>query len=220
MIALMAESKDDSYPTRSSLLRRVKDTQDQQSWQEFYDVYRKLVFGFALKAGLTEDEAQEVVQDTFVSAAKHLPAFRYDPKICSFKTWLLNLSAWRVQDQLRKRQSPGAAQADQARPKMSDDPSRTATIERVPDQAGSQLEAIWDKEWRTILLDAALVAVKTRVEAKQWQIFDLCALKEWSVQDVTKALGVSAARVYLAKHRVSALVKKEVKKLEKGSRAF
>jgi DNA-directed RNA polymerase specialized sigma24 family protein len=46
-------------------------------------------------------------------------------------------------------------------------------------------------------------------------MFDLFALKEWSVSEVAKALGVSAGRVYLAKHRVSLLVKKELKKLEK-----
>lgn len=58
------------------------------------------------------------------------------------------------------------------------------------------------------------------MEAKQWQIFDLCALKEWSVNDVVKALGVSAGRVYLAKHRISTLIKKELKKLEKGNRGY
>jgi len=210
----MAEAKEDSYPTRSSLLRRVKDTQDQQSWQEFHDIYRKLIFGFALKAGLNEDEAQEVVQETLIAAAKHLPGFRYDPKVCSFKTWLLNLSAWRVQDQLRKRQKPGAPVAGPVSVEGAGDPDRTGTIERLPDPAGNQLEAIWDREWRTTLLEAALGAVKAQVDASQWQIFDLCALKEWSVREVANALGVSAGRVYLAKHRVSALVKREVNRLE------
>jgi DNA-directed RNA polymerase specialized sigma24 family protein len=42
-------------------------------------------------------------------------------------------------------------------------------------------------------------------------------LKEWSVREVTKALGVSAGRVYLTKHRVSALVKKELKRLERNT---
>jgi RNA polymerase sigma-70 factor (ECF subfamily) len=205
---------DDSYPTRSSLLRRVKHPEDRESWQQFNDIYGKLVLGFALKAGLSQDEAQEVVQETMISAAKHLPDFRYDPKVCSFKTWLLNLSQWRVQDQLRKRQAPGAPPSS-ARVEAADDPNRTSTIERLPDPAGNQLEALWDQEWRTTLLEAALGVVKARVDATQWQIFDLCALKEWSVKEVTAALGISAGRVYLARHRISALLKKELKRLER-----
>jgi len=216
MIATMAEARDDSYPTQSSLLLRVKNAEDDQSWKEFTDFYGKLILRFAVKAGLSEDEAQEVVQETFISAAKHLPEFHYDPKVCSFKTWLLNLSNWRVQDQFRKRQLPAAQTAHPREAASPDDTRRTATVERVPDPAGNQLQAVWDKEWRAALLDAAVARVKPRIDAKQWQIFDLCALKEWSVRDVTKTLGISPARVYLARHRISSAIAKEVKRLERA----
>src|SRR5262249_5763166 len=129
------------------------------------------------------------------------------------KTWLLNLSRWRVQDQFRKRQTPGAVNPAAARPGVDEDPNRTSTIERLPDPAGNQLEAIWEEEWRTTFLQAALAAVKARVDPSQWQIFDLCALQEWPVKEVREALGVSAGQVYLAKHRISALIKKELKRL-------
>lgn len=152
MISAMANPKDDSYPTRPSLLKRLKDTQDQRSWQEFHDLYRKLILGFALKAGLTETEAEEVVQETMIAAVKNLPEFRYDPEVCSFKTWLLNLSRWRVQDQLRKR-----VLLAPAHPSNLTDPHRTTTIERVPDPAGVQLEAIWEKEWQTSLLGCGCI---------------------------------------------------------------
>jgi RNA polymerase sigma-70 factor (ECF subfamily) len=52
------------------------------------------------------------------------------------------------------------------------------------------------------------------VNPKQFQIFDSYVLKEWPVKDVTKTLGVTAMQVYLAKHRVTSLIKKEIKKLE------
>jgi RNA polymerase sigma-70 factor (ECF subfamily) len=212
----MAKPKDDSYPTRPSLLQRLKSTEDHQSWQEFHDRYRRLIFGFALKAGLTEDEAEEVVQETMIAAAKNLPEFRYDPAVCSFKTWLLNLSRWRVQDQIRKRQSPSAPSRLQRPP---EDTVRTATVDRVPDPSATPLEALWEKEWQASLLDAAIARVKERMDSKRWQMFDLYALKGWSVTDVAKALGVSVGRVYLTKHRVSAQLKKELKRLEAQSAA-
>lgn len=211
----MAEPKDDSYATRATLLQRVKDTQDQKSWHEFHEVYGKLILGFALKAGLTHDEAQEVVQETLITAVKHLPNFRYDPKVCSFKTWLLNLSKWRVQDQLRKRLAPSAPQA---RRDSQDNDSRTATINRIADPVGNELEAIWDREWCLTLMDSAVAKVKPQIDLKQWQIFDLYVLKDWSVKEVAKALGVTSGRVYLVKHRVAALVKRELAKLERNSK--
>jgi RNA polymerase sigma-70 factor (ECF subfamily) len=213
----MTQPKDDSYPTRSSLLHRVKDTANQSSWQEFNDLYGKLILGFALKAGLTEDEAKEVVQDTLIAAAKHLPEFRYDPKKCSFKTWLLNLSNWRVKDQLRKRQSPlSPMQAGPVR-RGEGDTARTATVERVADPAGDQLEALWDKEWETTVFEAALGRVKGQIDLKQWQMFDLYVLKQWPVREVARSLGVSVGRVYLGKHRTSALIKREVKRIVRSA---
>ena len=49
---------------------------------------------------------------------------------------------------------------------------------------------------------------------KQFQIFSFSALKGWPAAEVKRALGVSAAQVYLARHRVAALLRREVRKLE------
>src|SRR5260221_10428823 len=53
-----------SIQTRPSLLNRLKEGDDVESWQEFYRVYGKLARDFAIKAGLTDTEADEVVQET------------------------------------------------------------------------------------------------------------------------------------------------------------
>src|SRR5205809_2638938 len=104
MTAIMKPPHGTSLETRPSLLNRLKSGDDPQSWQEFYKIYGGLIRFFAEKAGLTADEAEEVVQETAIGVARRLPEFTYDPKVCRFKTWLLNLTRWRIQDQLRKRQ--------------------------------------------------------------------------------------------------------------------
>src|SRR5712691_7142100 len=128
-----------SLETRPSLLQRLKSGDDPQSWQEFYRTYGGLIRFFAEKAGLTADEAEEVVQETAIGVARRLPEFVYDPKVCRFKTWLLNLVRWRIQDQLRKREKGGrllapAGPGEKSRA-SSGDAASTATIERVADPA-------------------------------------------------------------------------------------
>ena len=46
----------------------------------------------AIKSGFSDAEAQDIVQDTIVSVAKKMRHFHYDPKIGSFKAWLLQYS--------------------------------------------------------------------------------------------------------------------------------
>ena len=55
--------------TRASLLVRLKDREDQASWQEFFDTYWRLIYSVATKAGLNDAEAQDVVQETVISVA-------------------------------------------------------------------------------------------------------------------------------------------------------
>ena len=102
----MARQSDELIPTRASLIARLKDWQDQSSWQEFFDTYWKLIYGVARKTGMTDAEAQDVVQETMTSVAKHMPGFEYNPAVGSFKGWLLQMTRWRIIDQARKRPPP------------------------------------------------------------------------------------------------------------------
>jgi RNA polymerase sigma-70 factor (ECF subfamily) len=205
----MNHDPDALIPTRRSLLTRLKNWDDQEGWRQFFDTYWRLIHSVAIRAGLTEEEAQDVVQETVLSVAKTMPQFRYEPEKCSFMTWLQHLTRKRIVDQYRKR---GVAQSGCALP--TDDTAGTATVEQVPDPASLDLGTVWEEEWRRNLMDAALDRVKTKVDPKQYQMFYLYAVKGAPVSEVARALRVNVARVYLAKHRIAALLKQTVRALE------
>jgi RNA polymerase sigma factor (sigma-70 family) len=197
--------------TRRSLVERLADWGDQLRWQEFFDTYSKLIYSAARQSGLAHAEAEEVVQETVITVAKNIEKLKYDPAIGSFKGWLLQITRWRIADQFRKRAPANAKRANYL------DDRATATIERVPDSRGVDLDAIWDTEWKENLFEAAIARVKRKVEPKQFQIFDCYVRKEWPAAKVAERLGVSVGQVYLARHRVGALLKKEARALEKIS---
>jgi RNA polymerase sigma-70 factor (ECF subfamily) len=202
-------SADDPDATRSSLVNRLSNWNDHGGWQEFFDRYWKLIYAVAVKAGLSDAEAQDVVQETVVAVAKQMREGGYDRARSSFKNWLCLITRRRIVDHFRRRTKV------KRRPiSSSEDTSRTDTVARVPDPASLELDAVWDEEWRKNLVDAAIERVKRQVTPKQFQIFDLSVLKELPVREVTKLLKVNTAQVYLARHRLSALVKKEVARLE------
>ncbi len=65
----------------------------------------------AIRSGLSDQEAEDVVQETVISIAKKMPEFVYDPAKCSFKGWLMHVTRLRILDQLRRRQPPSRAQS-------------------------------------------------------------------------------------------------------------
>jgi RNA polymerase sigma-70 factor (ECF subfamily) len=206
---VMPANPNDLIPTRESLLSRLKDWEDRESWQDFFDTYWKLIYGMARKAGLSDAEAQDIVQETVLSVARKIEGFKYDPAVCSFKSWMLQLTRWRIINQLNRRQRE-AGQTGLI-PGQSD-----SIAEQIPDPTGFDLESIWDAEWEKNLLAAALERVKHHVDPEQFQIFDLYCLEQWPAQKVASTLGVGVGRVYLAKHRIGRLLKKEIKRLEFG----
>src|SRR6267143_4162679 len=99
----MRDQLDPFLPTRQSLLSRLKDWDDHESWRDFFDTYWRLIYGLAVKSGLTNTEAQDVVQETLLAVAKEMPDFKYEPARGSFKGWLLEITRRRIANQVRKR---------------------------------------------------------------------------------------------------------------------
>ena len=196
--------------TRKSLIARLENWEDQRTWDEFYQTYWRLIYSVGLKAGLRSEEAFDVVQETILSIAKQSKKRLYDPEQGSFKTWLMNMTRWRINDQFRKRKKDTAMAGNE----WSEE-RKMAVIDRFEDPKGDLLERMWDVEWKKNLADAALSRVKAQVSPKQYQIFDYYVVKQWEAKKVQEHLGVSMAQVYLAKHRVGAVLKRELAKLEK-----
>ncbi|MDX1681054.1 MAG: sigma-70 family RNA polymerase sigma factor [Akkermansiaceae bacterium] len=195
--------------TRKSLIARLENWEDQRTWDEFYQTYWRLIYAVAIKAGLRQDEAFDCVQETILSIAKQSKKNLYDPKQGSFKTWLMNMTRWRINDQFRKRKKDTHMMGGDW-----DNDRKTAVIDRIEDPEGDILSRLWNVEWKKNIADAALARVKAQVSPKQYQIFDCYVVKQWEAKQVQKKLNVSMAQVYLAKHRVGAVLKKELAKLE------
>ena len=220
----MRDQLDPFLATRQSLLSRLKDWEDHESWRDFFDTYWRLIYGLALRSGLTTTEAEDVVQETLLAVAKEMPDFKYDPARGSFKGWLLEITRRRIANQVRKRlkhrhAAAGPQVGEATRPPSGErselDQRRTATVERVSDPNGDEMERLWDQEWRRNLLEASIVRVKKRVNAKQYQMFNLYVMLEWPMNQVKRTLGVSAAQVYMAKMRIGRMIKSEVRTLER-----
>src|SRR5579863_5435515 len=167
----MSQEQDETIATRTTLIARLKNWQDQSSWQDFFDTYWRLIYGVARKCGLTDTEAQDAVQETMISVAKHMPNFNYDRSLGSFRTWLLNMTRWRITDQFRKR-ADAAAVRDSEPTTMG-----TSAIDKVMDPAGSKLNRIWDEEWEKNLVETALNTVKRTADPHRYQIFDFYVKK-------------------------------------------
>ena len=205
------ESPTDSFlPTRRSLLTRLKNWDDQEAWREFFDLYWRLIYSVARRAGLGEAEAQDVVQETLVIVAKQMPGFRYDPARGSFKTWLHTVIRGRLCRHWRK-SSRAAETISAADHGTSEEASRSLGELAAP----PEFEGIWQAEWEQNLISAALRRVQAKVSPRQYLLFSLATLKEVPTHVIRERYEASRTQIYLAKLRVGRLFKTELERLHR-----
>ena len=189
--------------TRSSLINRLKATINGESWEVFFNTYGDLIFNVARRAGLSEADAQDIVQETIVKVHKSLDRFQYDRNRGSFKGWLHSVTRSRLAEHFKKQQK--RLPLNQPFNDTTDEPTAG-----ISDPKGLELERIWDEEWHKNLIDSSLTRIKRIVSPKQFQIFKCYCIDEWTVTEICKALNVNSAQVYMAKQRVGKLFKQEL----------
>jgi RNA polymerase sigma factor (sigma-70 family) len=193
--------------TSWTLIGRLKDADDDDAWREFYDLYSRMVLSVALKAGLRQHEAEEVVQETISSVSKHIQTLETNPARGSFRSWLLQMARWRMTDQFRKRLPIAARKTPHAT-------RTTDTVERLPDLREADLEKLWDAEWLEQMMERAYKQLQFEVKAEHYQVFHLLTVEKKSAGEVARMLDRSHAHIYLVKHRVGRVLNKIVRRLE------
>ena len=195
--------------TSSSLLAKLRDLGDADSWGRFVETYWRLIFQTARKAGLSDEDAEDVVQETFAAVAANMPDFEYSRKRGQFRSWLLNITHRRITDHLRKQGRRVRTVAREAKEEGTD------LLERLPDPESLAWQEAWEDEWRANLMGAAIERAKENVSEQQYQIFHSYVVDGLPAAQVSAALGVSLASVYLAKHRVGRVIRREFERLER-----
>ncbi len=201
-------NNDDSLQTHASLLVRLRDLDDAESWGQFYHTYERVVRGLARKRGLSEPEAEEVAQEVFKRIAETIHTFERSPRAGSFRRWLYQLARWRSDDKIRER-GRLVVQA------LHDGPGtdRTDPANRVP--APDDAEAQQELEARRLLFRAAMDRLRRRATPRDLQIFQLVTLEEWPASKVAAFLGISTPLVYVVRHRVANQLKAEIDAIRK-----
>jgi RNA polymerase sigma factor (sigma-70 family) len=101
-ISPRADSDNSEFRTNISLIAKVRDRTDAESWREFYKFYHPLLTRYLRRLGLPEDSANDVIQDVFVRLLQALPTFDLDSKRGRFRSYLWKLTYSGLVDEARR----------------------------------------------------------------------------------------------------------------------
>lgn len=192
------------YATRPTIFLRLRADDPkvrELSWQTFQERYAPVILGFARHAGLSADQAEDVLQEVLLAFFKVSPSFEYDPQKGRFRGYLKRATL-NVIRRRHRRQGPVSLEHD-----LEDG-----------DAEDPKLAQHWDEQWEANLLQRALDEVRSHVDPRTWEAFELYVQREVPADEVARRTGLALNSVHQAKSRVlkSARVAMERMRDEEG----
>ncbi|HVX63514.1 MAG TPA: sigma-70 family RNA polymerase sigma factor [Pirellulales bacterium] len=184
--------------TSLTLLERLCTGRDDAGWQRFVEIYAPLLQMWARRAGLSDADAADVVQDVLMTVMNEMPHFAYDSKRRNFRGWLKTITVNRSRTLYRKKAPVNAVNVDQA------------VFECLP---GSAADEFWEREYQQHLVRRALQVMQRDFETNTWRACWETTINDRPAKEVALELGMSEAAIYVAKSRVLRRLREELRYL-------
>ena len=182
----------------STLLERVK-AEHPEAWTRLVTLYGPVVYRWCRQAGVTRDDAPDLVQEVFTAVARHVAALRRDRPGDSFGAWLRTITRNAVRGYFRSRRGQAVAQGGT---------DARQQLEQVPESSASQ-EADNPREVADLVVPKGVDLVRAEFEPRTWEAFRRVAIEGQPSVRVAAELGMSLEAVYQAKSRVLRRLRRE-----------
>lgn len=177
--------------TSLSLLERLSDRPTEPDWQRLFDLYQPLLRSWALRSGVPEADADDLVQETLSVVFQEVAQFRRR-RTGAFRSWLRTILAHRLRDFFRSSRYRPVATGD------SHFLERLAQLE----SGDSEVSQLWDREHDRFVAGKVMRTVKVDFEAATWEAFRRQVLDGEPAAQVAAELRLSHNAVLLAKSRI------------------
>jgi RNA polymerase sigma-70 factor, ECF subfamily len=180
--------------TPPSLLERLREAPERDTWEKFVEMYTPLLFAWTRRLGLSEHDAADLVQDLFTVLVEKLPHFQLD-KTKSFRAWLKTILLNRWRNRQRQQAAENVTRGDSV----------------LKDLAGPvAVPEFEEAEYRRYLVRRALELMQAEFQPVTWKACWEYVVLDRSATEVAAALNISVNAVYLAKSRVLRRLREEL----------
>ena len=180
--------------TSVSLLRRLRQPNQEAAWQRFVDLYAPLIFFWGRGQGLNATDASDLVQEVLTTLVTKLPEFEYDPTQ-RFRGWLRTITVNKARDFHRR---------NSIRPNSGHE----ETIQEIT--AVNDVDLFDEAEYRSFLVNRVLAIMKTEFPENSWRACWDLVVEGRSGAEIASELGISESAVYVAKCRIMKRLRDEL----------
>jgi RNA polymerase sigma-70 factor, ECF subfamily len=170
----------------------------QEAWRRLVKLYSPLVYTWAKRFGLENQDAADVLQEVFYAVSRFIAGFESNRSSGRFRAWLWTVTRNKVRDHFRSKQTTAVGGSEMQ-----------LTLQGIPDEEPPSWSG--DAEiGRGQLMRRALEIIRNDFEPHTYQAFWRLAVENQTAADIARDLGLSVDSVYQAKTRVLRRLREEL----------
>jgi RNA polymerase sigma-70 factor (ECF subfamily) len=182
--------------TPLSLLDRLRrQPDDQLSWRRLTLLYEPLIRRWLLQHSTPDADADDLQQEVLLVLTRELSVFDHNGRSGAFRHWVRSITANRLRDFWRSRQSAAINGLDESLAQFAD--------------PVSEIGRIYDREHDEFIMRRLMELIEPEFSPSTWKSFQFLAFDEKSASEVASQLGLTVNAVLIAKSRVLRRLRQE-----------
>lgn len=189
--------------TRYTLLERVKNRADENSWSDFVDIYRPYIYGIVRRMGSNHEDSEDLSQSILLVLWEKIPQFEANFRTGAFRLWLSKLVKNRVINHYVKQNNRSDKIADNVQ-----DIARE--LNSMPDD---KLQKMFQDEWENYIGVKAWESLENELDENLKKVFQM-SMENKSSEEISEKVGIAVPTVYVYRKRVTDRLRKKIKELQ------
>ena len=190
-----------AYHTRQTLIAKIKNQHDEQSWEDFVRYYQRYIYVVVADMGVPNRDVEDVCQRILLVLWEKLPEFQYEPSKCKFRTWM-NRVTFNCVSNYRRTDSSYQKKVAKFSADHEDDLSIDPEIDKT-------MEVQWKKHMTQLALDN----IRDSVSETAMKCFEMF-YKGSKVEEITQVLQIKVNSAYVFRKRVLERLRIELVRLD------
>jgi RNA polymerase sigma-70 factor (ECF subfamily) len=196
-----------SPETRDTLIRRLPNSADAESWNRFVEIYEPLLFRMARGRGMQPDDASDFVQEVLSAVVKNVEGWVERSDRGSFRAWLFRIAFNLAVNFLTRPRYQRLGTGDSQIAKM---------LAEIP-AADAEPSEMLQREYRRELFRWAAERVREQVSPQQWMAFWLTSVEERPIAEVAREFQTSIGSINIARSRITKRIRNLIREHEEQS---
>ena len=187
------------WNTRYTLIERARDSDDNETWEEFVSIYNKFIYFVLNKMHIPEDSMDDLVQQVLLNLWNKLGLYAKEKG--RFRNWLTQVIRNAAIDHLNKEHVYSRHKNEVAE-----------ALVLLNSVSESEFEKVIDSEWRAYLGPLAFERVSKRFSGQAMEVFKM-SMEGSSGTEIAEKLNLTTDSVYTLRGRVKSTIKREIQLL-------